>query len=98
MAEKWAKMKVCNCVPKKYADIKISDSRSNPGRTYYKCNLCGFFSWVNDEEIVFWNRGIGSAIAAGVKDGPSNPLPQFCSLNFLQSVKQSTEKKMNAQC
>ncbi|CAO2836164.1 unnamed protein product [Amaranthus hypochondriacus] len=71
MAEKWAKMKVCNCVPEKYADIKISDSRSNPRRANYKCNLCGLFLWVNDEEIVFKSKGTGSAIVAGVKDGLS---------------------------
>lgn len=48
----WVKFKKCNCEPTKYFDIKVSGSRNNPGRPFYKCFSCGEFDWVYEQDMM----------------------------------------------
>ncbi|XP_021856600.2 U-box domain-containing protein 52-like isoform X2 [Spinacia oleracea] len=49
---KWIKVTFCCCNPPKISEIRMSDTLSNPGRPTYKCRFCGFFAWVNEEDII----------------------------------------------
>jgi len=51
-SSKWVKVTPCCCNPPKISEIRISDTLTNSGRPYYKCRFCGYFAWMNEDDIV----------------------------------------------
>lgn len=44
-------MKACNCHSLQKCELRVSDSAKNPGRLYFKCNLCSYFSYFNEDDV-----------------------------------------------
>uniref|UniRef100_A0A803N3X8 GRF-type domain-containing protein n=1 Tax=Chenopodium quinoa TaxID=63459 RepID=A0A803N3X8_CHEQI len=60
-------MKHCNCNPPSNAEVRFSDSMTNPKKAYYRCREkvrgCGFFEWVTEDDVSFYDASPNSEIA-----------------------------------
>lgn len=53
------RMRRCNCEELQFLDVRISSSRANPNRLYYKCSSCGSFEWLGEADVTGGNHQIG---------------------------------------